>query len=120
MAGSGCAAGQPVVLSIAGKTVGRTTSNDQGEFSTSITPPNLGAGEVTVLATCGAVQVGTLLSTVITSQVTTPENGAAVFAVFVLLGFVLLRGQFNSNGTRRRRRSSGADILAEEQAGASN
>jgi hypothetical protein len=104
-----------VVISIGGKTVGETTADSQGTFSTSITPPDLGAGLVTVTATCGSTQMTTLLAFVVTSTVTTPEGGAAVFGVFVLLGFVLLRGQLNSNSTRRRRRRGAADILASEQ-----
>jgi len=103
-----------VVVSIGGKTVGETTADSQGTFSTSITPPDLGAGLVTVTATCGSIQMATLLAFVVTSTVTAPEGGAAVFGVFVLLGFVLLRGQLSSNSTRRRRRRGAADILAEQ------
>jgi hypothetical protein len=53
-----------------------------------------------------------LLATVTTSTVSAPEGGAAIFGVFVLLGFVLLRGQFTSHGTHRRRRRGAADVLA--------
>jgi hypothetical protein len=112
--GDGCAAGSPVTLSINGTTVGATTANDEGAFSASIKPPVAKAGQVTVTATCGSTTLATLLALVTTSTVSAPEGGAAIFGVFVLVGFVLLRGQFSSNGTRRRRRRGAADILAEQ------
>ncbi len=67
-------------------------------------------------ATCGSTQLATLLSLVTTATVSAPEGGAGVFCVFVLLGAVLLRGQFTSNVTRRRgrhrrRRRGVADVL---------
>ena len=106
-----------MVLSIGGRTVGTTTANSQGAFSTSITPPDQGAGRVTVTATCGSTQLTALLAVVATSTVSTPEGSAAIFAVFVLLGAVLLRGQFTSNVTRRRRRRrSAADIFKSNEA----
>ena len=114
--GVGCAPGAPVVLAIGGTTVATTTADSSGAFSASITPPTQEAGKVTVTATCGSTQLATLLALVSTSTVSTPEGGAAVFSVFVLLGAVLLRGQFTSNVTHRRakhrrRRRSIADIL---------
>jgi len=72
---------------------------------------------VTVTATCGAIQLATLLSIVTTSTASSPEGSAATFGVFVLLGLVLVRGQFSSNGTRRRRKRTAADILKEETTG---
>jgi uncharacterized membrane protein YgdD (TMEM256/DUF423 family) len=113
--GAGCAAKIPVVISIDGNNVGTTTTNDQGAFATSITPLDLGAGQVTVTATCGSTQLTALLATVATATVSSPEVSAGIFGVFVLLGLVLFRGQFTSNVTRRRRRRGAADILDMEQ-----
>jgi hypothetical protein len=104
-----------VILTIDGQQVGSTTTDSQGRFATTITPPERGAGQVTVTATCGSTQLATLLSLVVTSTVTSPEGGAAVFGVFILVGFVLLRGQITSNGTRRRRRRGAAEVLEENQ-----
>jgi hypothetical protein len=112
--GEGCAPGSQVVLAIGGTTVAETTANSQGDFSAPITPPDQGAGRLTVTATCGSTQLATLLSLVTTATVSAPEGGAGVFCVFVLLGAVLLRGQFTSNVTRRRgrrRRRGAADVL---------
>jgi hypothetical protein len=53
------------------------------------------------------------IAVVATSKVSTPEGSAAVFGVFVLLGMVLLRGQFGGNA-RRRRRSNGVRLDVEE------
>jgi hypothetical protein len=59
--------------------------------------------------------MATLLAIVATSTVWSPEGSAGIFGVFVLLGLVLLRGQYTSNATRRRRRRRGAaDILKEQ------
>jgi hypothetical protein len=112
--GVGCAPGSQVVIAVGGTTIAETTANSQGDFSALITPPDQGAARLTVTATCGSTQLATLLSLVSTATVSTPEGGAGVFCVFVLLGAVLLRGQFTSNVTRRRgrrRRRGAADIL---------
>jgi len=105
--GTGCVPATPVVLTIAGNEVGQTTANSQGNFSASITPPS-GAGQVTVTASCGSRTFGVVLSVVTTVAASTPEGATAVFGVFVLLGFVLLWGQFGSSATRRRRKRQGA------------
>jgi hypothetical protein len=108
--GQGCVPNSPVVLAIDGHQVATTTADSNGDFSAPLTPPQLGVGHLTVTATCGSTQLTTLLAMVTTVKVSTPEGGAAVFCVFVLLGAVLLRGQFTSNVTRRRkrRRTAGA------------
>jgi hypothetical protein len=112
--GRGCVPDAPVVLTIAGKEVGHTTANGQGAFSTSITPPGDKIGQVTVAASCGSRTFDVFLAVVSTSKLSSPEGSTAVFGVFVLLGFVLLRGLFGSGGTRRRRKRPGtSDTLGE-------
>ena len=79
-------------------------------FSSSLTPQ--GVGQVTITATCGAKRFATVVSVVATSSASTPQGSVAVFGIFVLLGAVLLRGQFGGSATRRRRQRRGAmDIL---------
>jgi hypothetical protein len=113
LTGQGCVPGAQVVLSIAGKQVGLTTANSQGAFSTSYTPSGIAAGQVTITATCGAMKFATLLSMVTAAAVSAPEGSAAVFGTFVLLGAVLLRGQFGSRTRRRsrRRRRPASEVL---------
>jgi len=114
LSGMGCDPGAEVVVLIDGKEVGLTMANGQGTFSTSLTPPDLGAGQATVVARCGSKTFTALVSMVATSRVSAPEGSVAVFGIFVLLGVVLVRGQVNSNGTRRRRRKRGASDLLDE------
>jgi hypothetical protein len=112
MTGHGCAPGAEVVVSINGKEVARITANSQGTFSTSLTPPDQGVGEVTMTATCGSKTFAATVSLVTTSKVSAPEGGVAAGGAFVLLGGILVRGQFGSTSSRRRRRRRGAsDIL---------
>jgi hypothetical protein len=56
----------------------------------------------------------TSISVVATSKDSSPEGGAAVFGVFILLGLVLLRGQFSGNGSNQRRRRSGVRLDLED------
>jgi len=114
LSGAGCDPGAEVVVSIDGKQVGMTMANGQGTFSTSLTPPDLGAGQATVVASCGSKTFTALVSMVATSRASAPEGSVAVFGIFVLLGVVLVRGQVNSNGTRRRKRRRGASDLLDE------
>ncbi|HLM97162.1 MAG TPA: hypothetical protein VK283_12665, partial [Acidimicrobiales bacterium] len=110
--GSGCAPGTEVELFIAGQAVGMATVNGQGMFSASVTPPDQGAGQVTITAGCGSKRFATTVSLVATSAGTPPEGSVALFGIFVLLGAVLIRGQFGSATRRRRRKRVGAsDIL---------
>jgi hypothetical protein len=109
--GTGCVANSPVVLSILGHTVATTTADQAGDFSAPITPPPPGVGHLTVVATCGAVQLTAFLDVVASVKAANPEGGAAVFCVFVLIGAVLLRGQFSTSGRRKRRRRGAADVL---------
>jgi len=102
--GWGCDPGQQVFLTIAGDQVGRAIADSQGMFSVPITPPGSGARDMTVLASCGSRTFGVLLSVVASSAVSTPEGVTAVFGVFVLLGLVLLWGEFGSSASRRRRK----------------
>ena len=109
--GTGCTPESPVDLSILGHTVATTTADQAGDFSAPVSPP-AGSGQFTVIATCGAVQLTAFLDVVASAESSNPEGGAAVFCVFVLIGVVLLRGQFSiSSRQRRRRRRSAADIL---------
>ena len=101
--GKGCIPGDQVVLTIAGRQVGQATANSQGMFSASVAPPGSGVGQFTVTASCGSRSFGVLLSVVSTAKVSTPEGATAVFGVFVLLGLVLLWGQFGSSASRRRK-----------------
>lgn len=109
--GVGCAAGSPVVLTLDGRQVADTVADAEGNFSAPISPPVGGVGSFTVIATCGTTQLTTLLSVVTSMKVSTPEGGTAVFGVFVLVGAVLLRGQYVGTKNRRRRRNRVADIL---------
>jgi len=86
-----------------GRAVGTALSSATGTFSAWVTPPGVGAGQFALTVSCGA-QLVAPLAVVASSSSTSPESEAALFGVFVLLGFVLLRGQFNTSGTRRRRR----------------
>lgn len=109
--GTGCAPQSPVVLSILSHTVATTTANQVGDFSAPVSPPS-GSGQFRVVATCGAVQLTAFLEVVASAESSNPEGGAAVFCVFVLVGVILLRGQFStSSRQRRRRRRTAADIL---------
>ena len=104
MTGHGCAPGADVVVFIGKTEVEQITANSQGTFSTSLAPPDPGVGQVTITAVCGSkrfVGVATLVST---AKVSGPEGSVAVGGAFVLLGAVLVRGQFGSTSTRRRRR----------------
>jgi hypothetical protein len=111
ISGTGCDRGVPVIVTIGGQQVGRSESTSSGAFSTRINPPDIGAGELSVKVSCGPVYL-TSIAVVATSKSTSPEGGAAIFGVFILLGFVLLRGQFN--GTSRRRRRSGVRLDIED------
>ena len=114
--GAGCPAGMPVFLTIGGRHVGSATANSQGVFTAMITPAIEKAGQVTVTASCGATQMNSVLAVVVSSSVATPAGStAAVFAAFVLLALVLIRGQYSSSATRRRRRRGAADILDADQ-----
>jgi hypothetical protein len=104
----GCVPGSQVILTIAGKEVGQATASSQGAFSASIIPPGYRIGQETVTVSCGSRTFGVLLAVVATAVVRTPEGTTAVFGVFVLLGFVLLWGQFGSSASRRRRKRRGA------------
>jgi hypothetical protein len=100
--GNGCAPGSNVTITIDSRLIASATADAQGAFSANVTPDKSFSGEQTVKATCGANQLATLLTLEVTSRVSTPEAGAATFAVFVLLGFVLLRGQITTRIRRRR------------------
>ncbi len=104
MSGRGCAPGATVLVSINGKEVGHVTANSQGAFSTSLTPFAQGVGQVTVTARCGLKSFVAIATLVTTAKVSAPEGSVAVGGGFVLLGAVLVRGQFGSTASRRRRR----------------
>jgi uncharacterized repeat protein (TIGR01451 family) len=118
VSGVGCPADTPVVIAIDGKTVGHSRSDGRGRFSTRITPPStLKVGPHRVTATCGPVTLSATLNVVVTTSTNSiPEGAAAAFAVFVLLGVILLRGQFDTNASSRRRRRGAADVLTPESA----
>ena len=111
MTGHGCAPGAKVVVSINGKEVDQITANNQGAFSTSLTPLAQGVGQVTVSAVCGSKKFVAIANLVTTAKVSAPEGSVAVFGTFVLLGAVLVRGQFGSTAARRRRRRRGASEI---------
>jgi hypothetical protein len=112
--GTGCDSNAPVVLTINGVRVGATTASANGNFSTSISPPTLFAGQYQLKASCGPT-ITTTLAMVVSSSNSTSESSAAIFAVFIVLGLVLLRGQYNSNATRRRRRQSISEEFEEDE-----
>jgi hypothetical protein len=101
--GDGCPPGSTVTVTVGHEPVASTTADDEGAFSTPISPGKSLTGQQPVDATCGPTQLSTTLSFVVTSTLTAPEAGAATFGVFVLLGFVLLRGQFLTLRRRRKR-----------------
>ncbi len=111
--GVGCLPGAQVVLFIAGQEVAETTADSQGAFSGLLNAPDHGAGQLSVTASCGSIELATLLSVVATSSsISAPAAGAAVFGVFVLLGIILLRGLFGTGATRRRRKRRGvSDVV---------
>jgi hypothetical protein len=111
MTGRGCAPGANVVVSINGKEVDQIRANSQGTFSTSLTPLAQGVGQVTVSAVCGSKKFVAIANLVTTAKVSGPEGSVAVFGTFVLLGAVLVRGQFGSTAARRRRRRRGASEI---------
>ena len=102
--GQGCVPDSAVVFTLAGKPIGSTTANNQGTFSAIIAPPGTKIGQVTVTASCGTKTFDVALTLVSTAALHTPEGTTAVFGVFVLLGLVLLWGQFGSSASRRRKR----------------
>jgi len=101
--GEGCVPGNQVVLTVDGNVVGRATANNQGMFSASIIPHGYKIGQETVTVSCGSRTFGVELAVVSTAAARTPESTTAVFGVFVLLGLVLLWGQFGSSASRRRK-----------------
>jgi large repetitive protein len=106
--GEGCVSESRVVLTLGDSVVGQTTANSQGMFSASIIPHGYKIGQETVTVSCGSRTFGVLLAVVSTAVARTPESTTAVFGVFVLLGLVLLWGQFGSSASRRRRKHQGA------------
>jgi hypothetical protein len=112
--GTGCNSDARVTLTINGASVGSTTASAQGAFSTNISPPTLYAGQYVLKASCGPT-LATTLAMVVSSSNSTSEGSAAVFAVFVVLGLVLLGGQYNSNATRRRRRRPLSDEFEDDE-----
>ena len=108
MTGHGCAPGADVVVFIGTKEVEQITADSQGTFSTSLTPPDQGVGQVTITAICGSKRFVAEATLVTTAKVSGPEGSVAVGGAFVLLGAVLVRGQFGSTTNRRRRRRRGA------------
>ncbi len=115
MRGRGCAPGANVVVSIDGREVAQTTANSQGAFSAALTPLDQGVGQVKVTAQCGSKSFVAFATLTTTAKVSAPEGSVAVFGTFVLLGAVLVRGQFGSSAARRRRRRRGAaDVLKQE------
>jgi hypothetical protein len=113
MSGRGCAPGATVFVSINGKDVGQLTANSEGAFSTSLTPFDQGVGQVTVTARCGSKSFVAIANLVSTAKVSAPEGSVAVGGGFVLLGGVLVRGQFGSSASRRRRRRRSVDTGGE-------
>jgi hypothetical protein len=106
--GQGCVPGDQVVLTLGGDVVGEATANNQGMFSASIIPNDYKIGQEMVTATCGSRTFGVELAVVSTAVAGTPGSTTAVFGVFVLLGLVLLWGQFGSSAGRGRRKHRGA------------
>jgi hypothetical protein len=114
--GAGCNTNAPVILTINGTKVGQTTSSGEGDFSASISPPALVAGQYALSASCGPTMT-TTLSMVVSSSSSEGESSAAVFAVFIIVGLFLARGQYYSNSGRRRRRSRLEEFEPDETQG---
>jgi len=110
--GAQCPPGSQVVISVDGRRESVTNADDQGRFSFRLAPGSLPVGPHQVTAACGWLSQSTTLNAVVTSTASTPESSAAAFGAFVLLGVVLLRGQFDTSATRRRKRRSADEVLA--------
>ncbi|HUC03914.1 MAG TPA: putative Ig domain-containing protein [Acidimicrobiales bacterium] len=109
--GEGCAAGSTVQLVLDGHPVGSTTATAAGRFTATVVPQSADIGPHTLTATCGSTREAVVVTMVALSKLSTPESGAAIFCVFILLGLILLRGQYYTNGTRRRRKRTAAEML---------
>jgi hypothetical protein len=70
-----------------------------------------------ITATCGSTVLSTTLNVVVTTSSSASPvvgAGAAAFGVFVLLGLLLLRGQFDTNVTSRRKGRRDAEKVLEQ------
>jgi hypothetical protein len=115
--GTGCPAHSAVAVAVDGNQVSTTTADIQGRFSMHVSPGNLSVGQHRITATCGSTVLSTTLNVVVTTASSGSPivgAGAAAFGVFVLLGLLLLRGQFDTNVTSRRKGRRSADEVLEQ------
>lgn len=96
--GTGCPKGAGVTLKSLGQNVGRTTADDNGEFTSPVKFANIEPGRHTVRAECGIVLVGNVDVTLSSSSGGTTST-LVVLLFFLLIGAAMLRRQFT--GLRR-------------------
>jgi hypothetical protein len=88
--------------------VGSARANANGAFSTHFYPSALRPGEHELKASCGRT-LSASLAMVVTSTSSTAEQIAALLTVFVILGVLLLKGQYGSR-SRFWRRSEKSEL----------
>ncbi len=107
--GGGCDAQSAVLLTVNRTRVGSARANTNGSFSTRIYPSALHPGEHELKAACGPTMTASL-AMVVTSSNSTAEQIAVALAVLVILGVLLLKGQYGSGWPRPWRRSGEGDL----------
>jgi hypothetical protein len=100
-AGRGCQTGVPVVFTIAGRPVGRTTSTADGDFHGPLDVANLAVGSYVVKSDCGYVVTTAPLYLVLASDVNPDSSTLLVLIFFILIGLVLIARQARVRKDRR-------------------
>ncbi|MEV6244155.1 hypothetical protein [Lentzea sp. NPDC051838] len=96
--GTGCPKGAPVKLTSLGQSVGTTTADDKGEFTSPVKFASIEPGRHKVRAECGITLVGNVDVTLSSSSGGTTST-LVVLLFFLLIGAAMLRRQFT--GLRR-------------------
>ncbi|KOV79300.1 hypothetical protein ADL03_37505 [Nocardia sp. NRRL S-836] len=96
--GTGCPKGASVTLRSLGQDVGRTTADDNGDFTAPVRFASIEPGRHRVRAECGITLVGNVDVTLSSSSGGTSST-LVVLLFFLLIGAVMLRRQFS--GLRR-------------------
>ncbi|HEX8868102.1 MAG TPA: hypothetical protein VF821_20760 [Lentzea sp.] len=96
--GTGCPKGAPVKLTSLGQSVGTTTADDNGGFTSPVKFANIEPGRHKVRAECGITLVGNVDVTLSSTSGGTTST-LVVLLFFLLIGAAMLRRQFT--GLRR-------------------